>query len=122
MTIAFNDLTQVTVIVLSQLPSSLASAIPFIQFQVSFSVDHGLSYSYLPPALTSTLLGETFNYTIPTGVISCNYLRIHILDVNNRAALANSVTGLSIVEIYGQPPSSYSACKSCRIHFAKIFD
>lgn len=111
-TLAFGDLTKITMITLSQLPANVSSTIPFNQFQVSFSTDHGQTYAYLPPIYTGSQLGEEFNYTIPSIIMSCHFLRIHILNVADRDALANSVTGLSIVEIYGEPAATYTTSKS----------
>lgn len=56
---------------------------------------------------TSSSLGETFNYTIPNGPIICGYLRVHIVGVYNSNQLDQLQPGLSIVEIFGQPPANY---------------
>ena len=56
---------------------------------------------------TSSSLGETFNYTIPNGPIKCGYLRVHIVGVYNSNQLDQLQPGLSIVEIFGQPPTNY---------------
>jgi hypothetical protein len=50
---------------------------------------------------TSTTLGGIFNVTFPDRYIDCSYLRIHVLDVVNRADLSSYTTGFWIVQIYG---------------------
>lgn len=106
MTIAFGDSVRITKLSLSQLPSSL-SYTPFTQFQISYSQDQGITYSYLPSSISVAPLGALFNYSISGDYIDCDHLRVHILDVANRTGLLSLRTGLSILGIYGIPPSNY---------------
>jgi hypothetical protein len=50
----------------------------------------------------------SFNYTIPNGPFQCSYLRIYITKLIDESMLNTYQTGLSVVEIYGQPPSNYT--------------